>query len=207
VIRSWAKSAGHQITVVYREEGVSGAKDLENRPELAHVLHQIRTSQVAGVVVARLDRLARDLILQEQLLAEVRRLGGDVWSTSAAEQQFLADDPADPSRKLIRQVLGAVSEYERAMIALRLAAGRARKAETGYAYGAPPLGYRSENRTLVADPVEARTVQRIKDLHDSGRSLREIAARLREEGYSPKRSDRWHPETLRQVIRRAERVS
>jgi DNA invertase Pin-like site-specific DNA recombinase len=36
----------------------------------------------AGLVVYRLDRLARDLMMQEQLLAEVRRLGAKVLSTS-----------------------------------------------------------------------------------------------------------------------------
>ena len=60
--------------------------------------------------VYRLDRLARDLIVQETVLAEVKRLGGEVFSTSAAEAGYLSDDPDDPSRKLIRQVLGAVAE-------------------------------------------------------------------------------------------------
>jgi DNA invertase Pin-like site-specific DNA recombinase len=78
-----------------------------------------------GVVVYRLDRLARDLIVQETLLAEVWRMGREVFSTSAAEQGYLADDPHAPSRKLIRQVLGAVNEYERSMIShYRLAAGK-----------------------------------------------------------------------------------
>ena len=47
-------------------------------------------------------------------------MGAEVFSTSDAEQGYLQDDPSDPSRKLIRQVLGAVAEYERAMIRLRL---------------------------------------------------------------------------------------
>jgi DNA invertase Pin-like site-specific DNA recombinase len=67
----------------------------------------------------------------------VRRLGGGAFSTSAAESGYLVDDPDDPSRKLIRQILGAVSEYERAMIPLRLRSGRHRKAKHGgFAYGA-----------------------------------------------------------------------
>jgi DNA invertase Pin-like site-specific DNA recombinase len=68
-------------------------------------------------VVYRLDRLARDLVLQEQLLAEVWRSRGAVldrrWGGEPPRR------PEDPSRRLLRQVLGAVSEDERAMIALR----------------------------------------------------------------------------------------
>ncbi len=45
-----------------------------------------------GIVVYRLDRLARDLVLQEQLLAELRRVSAAVFSTSAGEDAYLADD-------------------------------------------------------------------------------------------------------------------
>jgi hypothetical protein len=41
------------------------------------------------IVVHRLDRLARDLVLQETVLADVRRLGAEVRSTSAVEQGYL----------------------------------------------------------------------------------------------------------------------
>jgi hypothetical protein len=51
--------------------------------------------------------------LQEQLLAEVRQMGAELFSTSAGESALLADDPDDRSRDLIGQVLGAVAEVER----------------------------------------------------------------------------------------------
>lgn len=73
-----------------------------------------------GLVVFRLDRLARDLVLQEQILGDIWRMGAHGFSTSPSEADFLKDDPDDPSRQLIRQVLGAVAQYERALIALRL---------------------------------------------------------------------------------------
>jgi hypothetical protein len=57
-------------------------------------------------------------------------MGRERFSTSPSESAFLRDDPTDPSRALIRQVLGAVSEYERKMITVRLRAGRARKASS-----------------------------------------------------------------------------
>jgi DNA invertase Pin-like site-specific DNA recombinase len=75
-----------------------------------------------------------------------------VFSTSAGEAAYLEDDPGDPARKVIRQVLGAVAEYERSMIALRLRSGRAGKAQAGgFAYGAPPYGYAARRRTRVAE--------------------------------------------------------
>jgi len=202
-IRSWARANGHRVALCARDEGVSGAKELEHRQGLADALEAIRGRQAGGVVVYRLDRLARDLVLQEQLLAELWRIGASVFSTSAGEAAFLVDDPADPSRRLIRQVLGAVAEYERSMIALRLAAGRRRKAELGgYAYGSPPYGFRAEGRQLAPDPDEHPALERIAELRAGGASLREVARVLTAEGYRPKRGERWHPEVLRHIVER-----
>jgi len=202
-IREWAKVGQHRIVTYLREEGVSGTKELVQRPALIEAFELLRQPKVDGLVVMRLDRLARDLILQEQLLAEVRRLGGTVFSTSAGEQGFLEDDPKDPSRKLIRQVLGAVSEYERSMISLRLASGRARKAQLGgYAYGAPPFGSRAEGGRLVDDDSEAPARDLIVDLSDAGASLREIQRELMARALTPKRGLEWHPQTIARIARR-----
>jgi DNA invertase Pin-like site-specific DNA recombinase len=153
----------------------------------------------------RLDRLARDLIIQETLLGEVWRMGREVFSTSAAEQGYLQDDPHDPSRKLIRQVLGAVNEYERAMIALRLKSGRARKhANGGYAYGGLGFGYKAVQGSLVPDETEQRTIRRIEKLRSQGRTLRQIAHTLNREGRKPRRSDVWHASTVGAILRRME---
>ena len=137
-IKGWAHAHEHRVVLWTRDEGVSGSNGLDTRVGLADVPEAIKRQRVDGLVVYRLDRLARDLVLQEQLLAEIRRLGGELFSTSNAEASYLSDDPDDPSRKLIRQVLGAVNEHERAMIALRLRSGRRRKADNGgYAFGEP----------------------------------------------------------------------
>jgi DNA invertase Pin-like site-specific DNA recombinase len=206
-IRAWAKAHHHRIGVWFSDEGVSGAKDLADRPGLADALDAVRTRTVRGVVVARLDRLARDLVLQEQLLAEVRRLGGDVFSASAGEAGYLADDPDDPSRRLIRQVLGAVSEYERSMIALRLRSGRRRKAEGGgFAYGSPRFGTKVEAGTLVEDDAEAETVARIVELRADGLSTRAIADRLNKDGRLSKRGGQWYSASVARLIRRVDKI-
>jgi DNA invertase Pin-like site-specific DNA recombinase len=207
-IKKWARAEGHRIVLWCRDEGVSGSNGLDTREALPVALGAIQSGYAAGLVVYRLDRLARDLVLQEQLLAEIKRMGGDLFSTSAGEAAFLDDDPDDPSRALIRQILGAVAQYERSMIRLRLRSGRARKRERGYAGdGPPPLGYKAEGRQLVADPGEQAVIERIAQLRADGRSLRETAATLTAEGYRPKRSDRWHPGSLRLIVKRLERAA
>ncbi len=202
-VRSWARDHGHKVTGWHVDEGVSGSNGIDSREALPEALAVLRDRQAAGMVVYRLDRLARDLVVQETLLAEVRRVGAEVFTTSAAEQEYLADDPDDPSRKLIRQILGAVNEYERSMIRLRMRSGRARKAaKGGFAYGSPAYGQRAQDGELVPDEAEQAAVARIRALRAQGLSYRAIAAQLDQEGIAPKRGPRWHAETVKRVVSR-----
>lgn len=204
-IKAWAKANNTRVVATFSDEGVSGSNGLDTREALLDAFNLIKANKADGLVVYRLDRLARDLIVQETLLAEVKRLGGEVFSTSAAEASYLTDDPDDPSRKLIRQVLGAVAEYERSMIALRLRSGRKRKAKDGgYAYGAPPFGFRVKDGELVPDEGEQETLNRARELQEDGASIREIAVTLTAEGRRTKRGGtRWHPTTVARVLGRA----
>jgi DNA invertase Pin-like site-specific DNA recombinase len=202
-IRAWSRTNGHRVVLWARDEGVSGSNGLDTRLGLVDALEALKAGDAAGLVVYRLDRLARDLVLQEQLIADIRRMGADVFSTSTAEAAYLTDDPDDPSRKLIRHVLGAVNEYERAMIALRLRSGRRRKHDNGgYAYGSPPFGYRAQGRQLIEHPEEQAALRRMRELRGTGASYRDIAASLESEGHRPKRGRVWHPMTIRQILTR-----
>jgi DNA invertase Pin-like site-specific DNA recombinase len=205
-IRAWARERGHRIAAWTADEGVSGSNGLEAREGLAEALSALRARAADALVVYRLDRLARDLVLQEQLLSEVWRMDSRVWSTSPSEDAYLDPDAAgdDPSRTLIRQVLGAVAQYERAMIRLRLRSGRARKrAVGGYVGGQVPFGWRVEGGEYVEDATEQTTLSRIRELRATGSSLRTICAQLDAEGCKPKKGERWHPFSLSLVLQRA----
>jgi DNA invertase Pin-like site-specific DNA recombinase len=205
-ITARAKARGDRVTLWTSDEGVSGSNGLDARVGLADALEALKSRACGALVVYRLDRLARDLVLQEQLLADVWRMGARVCSTSDSEDAYL--DPAgaadDPSRALIRQILGAVGEYERAMIRLRLRSGKARKkAQGGFIGGQAPLGFRASDGALVADQSEQHTLARIVQLHTEGHSLRRICAVLDAEGVHAKRGGRFHPYTVKLVLERA----
>lgn len=200
-VRRWARAQGHRLVRVIREEGVSGT--MADRPGLTEMFAALKAGEAVGVVVPRLDRLARDLVVQESLLAELWRGGWSAHSALASEAHYLTDDGDDPSRTLIRHVLGAVAQHERSTIKLRLAAGRRRKGDTGgYAYGAPPLGFRAEGGALVPDEREAAVLARMRELRAAGASLRQIGATLTQEGHHPKRGSVWHPASIARVLNR-----
>ncbi|MCB2168866.1 MAG: recombinase family protein [Deltaproteobacteria bacterium] len=121
-IRDFAKSNGFTIERIYKDEGISGT--LENRPALADLMYDLEENGhgIKTVIIERIDRLARDLMVQEAIIDDLKKQGFELLS--ASDGDLLEDDP---TRKLVRQVLGAIAEYEKTMIVLKLRAARERK--------------------------------------------------------------------------------
>src|SRR5438309_70945 len=67
-IHRYAKQHGFYMVEVFQEEGVSGTKELEHRPALQSLLGALANGTVRHVLVEKLDRLARDLMIQETII-------------------------------------------------------------------------------------------------------------------------------------------
>lgn len=205
-VRGWAKRQSHTIVRVLSDKGVSGATDAVDRPALGEALQALKARDVDGLIVARLDRLARALTVQEATLGIVWRMGATVYTADQGE--VLRDDPDDPMRSALRQVVGVFSELERRLVTKRLRDGRMAKAATGrksvgsYAYGTRPGGVGRE-RDAVPDPVEARTVAYVLERRTEGATYREISEALNAQGVRTKRGGCWHPMTVRNIVERA----
>jgi DNA invertase Pin-like site-specific DNA recombinase len=203
-IRRWARDNEHRIVMTARDEGASGSNGVEIRLGLHEALAAVKDRTAGGIVVYRLDRLARKLTVQEATLAKVWDVGGSVFAVDLGEVP--RDDPDDPVKTALRQMIGVFAQLERGMIAARLRSGRLLKAERGgYAgFGSPPYGTQCVNGELAPHPIEHRAIERAVALRSSGASLRTIAETLTAEGYPPRRTDRWHPETLRRMFARSQ---
>jgi DNA invertase Pin-like site-specific DNA recombinase len=189
-IKKYATHGDIKIVKVYREEGVSGTKDLEDRPALSALMVTLHSNGVKTVLIEALHRLARDLMVQESIVADFRRNGFEI--ISVAEPDMCSDDP---SRKLIRQVLGAFAEYEKTMIVLKLKGARIRsKAANGVCEGRKPYGSR---------PGEAQVIERIMSLRDTGMAMDTIAETLNAEGVAPRSGSKWYGSSVRNVLLRA----
>jgi DNA invertase Pin-like site-specific DNA recombinase len=202
--RKWLREGRHRLVEVCSDAGRSGGADVGHRPGLARALALVGADRADGVLVHRLDRLARDLVLQEQLLAELHRRGKQLASVDATEHASLTYSPDDPTRALVRRMLGSIAQYEREVIRLRLMAGRERKKmDGGYCGGAPPFGYVAVRGELVKIPGEQLVIRTILKQRDSGKSLRQIAAHLESAGMPSRASHKkWRPDTIRVIIER-----
>src|SRR6266566_7575421 len=84
-ITQWARDHGHRIVDVFYDEGFDASSDLETRVGLGDALQLIRDRHAEGMVVARLDRLALSVILQEELLAEIEGKNAHLFSATPEE--------------------------------------------------------------------------------------------------------------------------
>jgi DNA invertase Pin-like site-specific DNA recombinase len=203
-IMRWAKANGHRI-VDWQQDEISGTSELASRAGWIVAEQQVKTKSADGIVVARMDRLARDVLVQELLLRNLTRWGGIVASARESENELLSGESKDPSRKLIRTILGAISEYDREMVTDRLEAARRVKAgKGGYAHGALPYGYRSVKGELKPDEQEQAALSRMKELATQGKSTRAIADALTAEGHPTKRGGTWSSPIVSRILSRVE---
>jgi len=199
-ISKFARGAGLAVADAdwFRDEGVSGTKDLENRPGLAALLDRVESNGVRVVLIENASRLARDLMVQEVVLAQLAAAGCRVIAADSGTN-LIDDTDDDPTRRLIRQVLGAVAEFDRRVTVLKLRAARERiRRRTGRCEGRKPYGSR---------PGEAAIIDRIRELHrkphgEPRRSLQSIADILNAENVPTRTGTPWSKQTLHGIIGR-----
>lgn len=197
-------ATGHTIVAWYSDEGISGSNGLDKRIGLANALADIKEGKAEALIVYKMDRLARDMMLQESLLRDLWRSGGQIISCSEAESVYCKpDDATDPSRAFIRQVLGAAAEYERAIIKARLMAGRRRHLDAGGNHGGKaPYGWKWEGSQLVHDDDQWDIVQGILTRAKQGETASYIAQVLNHNGSLSPAGKQWGHMAVKRIIER-----
>ncbi len=146
-IQKFCSEQGLDPLFFFTEEAVSGTIDGLSRPVFLQMIQEIETAPKGSplrevcIVLERMDRLARDLIVSEVILKECAARGIPVYAADQGQKIDQASTEADPTRKLIRQIMGALSEWEKSVIVKKLRAARDRKRqETGRCEGVKPYG-------------------------------------------------------------------
>jgi site-specific DNA recombinase len=195
-IESYAAKNGVEIVQVFREEGVSGTTDWDDREAFTEMMALLMSNGTRTVLVENLSRLARDLMIQESIISDFKRKG--LQLVSVAEPDIMAAD--DPSRVFIRQVLGAFHQYEKSLLVAKLKGARIRsKTKVGSCEGRKAYGFREG---------EQKIIDRIKELRAQGLPLEAIASSLNTTGLygnpAPTRAGKkWSAVQVNRVIKRA----
>mgnify|MGYP000849697595 FL=1 len=184
----WARQQGVGIVETFIDQGVSGGAELENRPNLLAALAALRQHGAGVLLIAKRDRLARDVAVAALIERSVKSAGARVVTADGIGN---GEGPAD---QLVRTVIDGAA-YERAVIKGRTKAALAAKVRRGERIGQIPYGFRLKEQgprndrgfpiLLEPDPQEQALLERIKAC--PGLSLRKLRALLLAEGYRNRR--------------------
>jgi DNA invertase Pin-like site-specific DNA recombinase len=179
----------------YYDAAVSGADPIDTRPGFRALLAFIADhSDVRVILVENASRFARDLAVQLAGHSLLKQRGIELIPVDAPNH--FTDET--PTATMVRQILGAVSEFEKAGIVHKLKVARdAKRAKTG----------KCEGRRSHAE-VNPNAVDRARKLHRKDRvthkrlSLREIAARMFEEGHKAASGKPYGPSAIQSMLAR-----
>jgi DNA invertase Pin-like site-specific DNA recombinase len=175
-IHTWAGRQGVAVVSVHRDLGVSGATPLADCPGLMAALDDLGAQGAGSLVVAKRDRLARDVMKAAMVEARAEKVGARVVSAAGE------GDGTDPAAQLMRTIVDAFAQYERAMIASRTRAALAVKKAKGERIGGIPYGFSDADGKLVPNEDERRVILEAKYLSSNGLSMRGICAKFASEG-------------------------
>jgi DNA invertase Pin-like site-specific DNA recombinase len=179
--------AGEHVEV----ETGKGADALDLRPQLRAALDRARKLK-CPIVVAKLDRLSRDVAFIASLMAQrvpfvVAELGADI----------------DP---FILHIYAALAEKERAMISARTKEALERAKARGVRLGNPRLdevrGKGAASMKAAAARFAANVLPLILPMRAEGKSLREIADALNARGVPTARGGKWAPTQIADILKR-----
>src|SRR5450631_899229 len=128
-LREYAGRRGWQIVNEFTDQGVSGSK--ESRPALNRLMSDACRRRFDAVLVWKIDRFGRSLKHLVNALAELAALG--VAFVSLRDNI----DLSTPSGRLMFQIIGAMAEFERALIQERVRAGLRNARAKGKKFGRP----------------------------------------------------------------------
>jgi DNA invertase Pin-like site-specific DNA recombinase len=190
-IEAYAKRSGFTIIDQYYDKAVSGADRIDERPGFREMLQRLASNGAKTIIVESPDRFARDLAVQLAGHDMLKSLGISIIPASAPD--FFTEDT--PTAVLVRQVLGAIAQFEKASAVAKLAAARKRKRECeGRCEGRKPL---AQTRPEVV--ALARKLRRRKP--KAGQlSLRGVAKELAARGFLNERGKPYAAKSVASML-------
>jgi len=188
-IEQYAKQAGYSITQIFYDAAVSGSDAVINRHAFSELLDYIKENNIETVIVESADRLARDLLLQLTTHDLLKSMGVTLIAANAAD--YFTEETA--TAVLVRQVMGAIAQWEKTQIVAKLAAARKRKRLlTGKCGGRPSIKDTDKDATALAQALAGKRKRKM--------SLRQIAQQLAGAGYVSSKGTVFTATTVKSMI-------
>ena len=196
-IRAYCKMSGLSLMNLIREEGVSAAKSLANRPGGQQIADTLVKERVRHVVALKLDRLFRDAVDALNQTRTWDRAGVALHLVDMGGQTL---NTATAMGRMFLTMTAAFAELERNLIAERTQSALLYKKSKYLVYGAVPYGYSRYGDALKVVEMEFGVIRKIQEWSTRGWSLRKIARTLEGRGVPTKHVRRWHASTVRSIL-------
>jgi len=189
-VNAYAKAAGLSVVAAFVETETGTNK--RARPKLAEALREAK-SRRAVLLIAKIDRLARNVRFVAELME--------------ASVDFVAVDMPD-ANKLTVHIIAALAEHEARLISVRTKDALGAAKRRGIRLGTPGnltreaqlKGARSMRARATQENRQAATMAKL--LEKDGLSLREIARRLNEAGYTTRTAKPWGAVQVSRILAR-----
>lgn len=185
-IEAWALREKTGVVAWHTDQGVSGGSDIGDRPALVAAIGELRLAGAGTLVVAKRDRLARDVYVASTIERAVASCGARVITADGTAN---GDTPADA---FMRTILDAAAAYERGLIRARTKAALGAKRARGEVAGAVPYGFRlaPDKIHLLTEPKEQEAIQRARALYaEGGRSYRVVGVEMFKQGLTARNGE------------------
>jgi len=193
-IRKYADSQGIEIVQGAYDQAVKGSDSIHEREGFAQLIQYCIDNDVSIILCENASRFARDVIVQELGYRELKKLNLQLIPVDAPDY-FTGDSP---SLNMIRQILGAVSEFEKSNLVSKLRSARERaKAKNGKCEGRKSL------RELMGDSNYISMVKQVKSLRKHNKTYASIAGVLATKGYvQPQTGRPFNQSQIMRLIKR-----
>ena len=196
-INRLAATENYDVVMYFQERAVPGKLGEESRPAFQDMIATLLDNGCRTIIVERLDRLAREYRIQEQLVIYLASKNLTLISASTGENITEAM-MGDPMRRALVQIQGIIAELEKNMLLHRTKRGRERirlrdgKCEGRYSY---------PNNTTVEKAIYRRMLK----LQAEGKGPTRIAEILNAEGLLTRYAKPWFRGTVSKILRRTDR--
>ena len=176
-------------------------EDLMNRPKIVELLQDIENGKVKHLFVYNNDRLSRNDQTQFIIKNAIMKNGVMLYTKDGTY------DLNNPTDKLMKSLLDGVAEYDNAIRAERSRLGKMNKVRNGGWYGAPPpYGYEIVDGKLAIHPEESKTVKKIYNWFNKGKSIADIKSILDKEGITARRGGLFQTQSINRLMQNTHHI-
>ena len=193
-VHIYAKGHGMEVVAEYYDTAISGAVPVTDRVQFRNMLGYIQENKTNIILVETADRFARDLVVQITGHDMLKAQGVDLVPVDAP-MHFMEDTP---TATMVRNILGAVSEHNKATLVVRLKSGRDRqRLREGKCEGRK--SYQELDPMLVH---QAHRLHRKSPRTGKRRSLRQISQELHEIGFGTAKGKPFSASQVQRLVAR-----